>query len=100
VWTGGADGVSSATTSDERCVTHEPTAEGYRGPERRKRPRAVGSRPAEQAARIDDKLDAALADTFPASDPVALTQPAPSDEPPEPPPHQPSGGEPDEPRPR
>jgi hypothetical protein len=28
-------------------------------------------------ARVDDKLDQALADTFPASDPVSFIQPAP-----------------------
>ena len=29
-------------------------------------------------ARLNDKLDQALADTFPASDPVALAEPAPA----------------------
>ena len=43
------------------------------------------SKPAEQSPaekqRLDDELDEALRDTFPASDPVKLTQPDPHPEP-------------------
>jgi hypothetical protein len=38
----------------------------------------------------EDKLDEALRDSFPASDPIQMTEPAPKDEPPvvKPPPHK------------
>jgi hypothetical protein len=34
-------------------------------------------KPKDDKRRLDEKLDRALEDTFPASDPVAITQPAP-----------------------
>jgi hypothetical protein len=39
------------------------------------------TKPPERRRKIDDKLDEALRETFPASDPVSVTQPAPADEP-------------------
>jgi hypothetical protein len=43
---------------------------------RKKKPKSPRRRRA-----LDDKLDQALQDTFPASDPVSLTQPSPSEGP-------------------
>ena len=37
-----------------------------------------GDRDAELKDRLDDKLDAALEETFPGSDPISVTQPPPS----------------------